>query len=93
MDCFDEILDFYNHNIDRSKSFSELWTVTYMIKLMNDFSINHNNFKAKNCLLFLLNLFMIDNPDHLHKRGKKIKDLTKKEHKVFFKSIKSEFIS
>ncbi|MFX1322736.1 MAG: hypothetical protein ACFFAQ_13950 [Promethearchaeota archaeon] len=93
MDCFDEILDFYNHNINRSKSFSELWTVTYMIKLMNEFSINHNNSKAKNCLLFLLNLLMIDNPDHLHKKGKKIKDLTKKELKVLLKSLKSEFIS
>ena len=92
MDCFDEILEFYNHNVNRAKSFSELWSVTYMIKLMNEFSINHNNSKAKNCLLFLLNLLLIENPDHLHKKGKQIKDLTKKEVKLLLKSLKSEFI-
>ena len=93
MDCFDEILDFYYHYFNGSKHSTELWTINYIIKLMNEFSLNHNNEKATNCLLFLLNLFLIDNPDFSHNKGKKVKNLTKKESKTYFKSLKSEFLS
>ncbi|MFX1314490.1 MAG: hypothetical protein ACFE9T_01380 [Promethearchaeota archaeon] len=91
MDCFDEILNFYTENINGAKNSSELWTINYIIKLMHDLSVNHDNLKAKNCLIFLLNLLIVDVPDHLHNRGKKTKELTKKEYKSFFKSLKSEF--
>ena len=90
MDCYDEILSFYNNKY-RSNDSSVLWYNKYLVKLMKELTKSNNKLHVKNCLILLLNLFSRNVPDHYHNHGKLVKDLNKKEGKVFLELLKSEF--
>lgn len=91
MDCIDKILEFYNsreiHKVDEIK----IRLGTILVELMKDLNDPRNLFRVQNCLILLINLFFdIEYPDHLHKQGKPISDLSEDELKIVHDLLRSE---
>ena len=86
MDCYDEILYMYNHSKCLNISL-EQWMNSYIIKLMNETSISHDNLRIQNSLILLLNLFCAKVPDRYHGLGKSISELTKEEIEQLYRLL------
>ena len=93
MDCYDEILSIYNSNKTISDLSIEHWVNYYYIKLMRSYLKDRNILYIKNCLILLLNLFVIEPPDFYFNIGKTIDELTKVEEVKFLELMKSEFLN
>ncbi len=92
MDNYDEILEFYNNNLNSSNLSKELWINRFLIKLTKSRLRNHDYLTIKNSLILLLNLFMIDTPDCYYNKGKKFEQLTENEKQIICCLLKSELI-
>ena len=93
MDCYDEILSIYNNNKTISDLSIEYRVNYYYIKLMRSYLKDRNILLIKNCLILLLNLFVIKTPDFSFNIGKPINKLTKVEKIKFLDLMKSEFLN
>jgi len=62
----------------------------YIIKLMKESLISHDNLLIQNCLILLLNLFCAKLPDRYHGLGKSIVELTKDEIEQLYRYIRIE---
>ncbi|MFX0188353.1 MAG: hypothetical protein ACFE8A_11530 [Candidatus Hodarchaeota archaeon] len=91
MDCIDKILDFYKNQEIYKFNEVKIRLGKILIELMNDLNNPSNLFRVRNCLVLLINLFFdIDYPDHLHKQGKPLCDLSEEELKIVHDLLKSE---
>jgi len=90
MACYDEILSFYNDK-SRSDLSTEIWWQKYIIRLMNNLAekqSNKNDLEVTNCLILLLNLFVVKDPIL---QGKSIEELTLDEKSKMLQELRSEF--
>ena len=89
MDCYDAILKNYEAQLEIEKS--RVWIGKILIKLMDDFTQDTSDqLRIRNCLILLVNLFFnVNGPDHYHKKGKGIADLSKEEKAQFDEMLKS----
>ncbi|MGQ4875687.1 MAG: hypothetical protein ACP6IY_16600 [Promethearchaeia archaeon] len=92
MDCLDKILEYYNICENYNSEPTKIWLAGVINKLMIDLKKSRDYSKIKNCLILLINLFFgIENPDHLHSKGKSIDSLSKKDKKILKKILEEEF--
>ncbi|MHA1805212.1 MAG: hypothetical protein ACTSU4_11910 [Promethearchaeota archaeon] len=95
-DCIDTILDFYNRSKANSPLYREIWTGSYLVKLMEkidkkDYEKEQKILSVRNCLILLINLFFgIKYPDHYHAMGKSVNELSIEEKKQIFELLKAE---
>jgi len=92
MDCFDEILCYYNEK-NRTVLSTHLWCTQYLIKLTGARSGDMTTSKIENCIILLLNLFIFEVPDRFHSLGKSIKELDNSDKGEVITILKSEFDS
>ena len=90
LDCYDVILDYYRESSRNPTNRSELQVNVYLMNLIQEASKCQNNLLTKNCLILLLNLFIIVPPDLYHEQGKLLVELTKKEKKELLRLLKFE---
>ncbi len=91
-DCFDDILEKFYLKKELYKSLQgKIWVSNVLIKLMKDFEETPASYlRVRNCLIFLLNLCLVDSPDHYHSKGKSMKELTESERNDLLDLLKIE---
>jgi hypothetical protein len=83
MNCHDAILDaFEDWNGPSRDKDDRSWQFRYLITLMRAAREEPTERSVKNCLLLLLNLFMVDKPDRYHVQGKPMKALDEEEKRL-----------
>ena len=91
MDCIDKILDFYNSREIHKVHEIKIQLGTILVELMKDLNNPGNLFRVQSCIILLINLFFdIEYPDHLHKKGKPISDLSEDELKIVNDLLRAE---
>ena len=91
MDCIDKILDFYKNQETYKINGVKIRLGKMLIEIMKDLDNPSNLFRVRNCLILLINLFFdVDFPDHLHKQGKPLGDLSEDELNIVYDLLKSE---
>lgn len=96
MDCLDEILNHHEKMKSLNSKTTRNWINSVLIDLMQELEEETPNFKkflkVRNCLILLINLFFdIDYPDHFHKKGKSILELSNEERTKCINVLKLEF--
>lgn len=91
MDCYDELLKYYNENETFDSDQMRVWMNQFLIKLMKEFHEADDHLRVRNCLILLVNLFFnISYPDHYHKKGETVKKLKEHDRSVYIKLLKKE---
>jgi len=92
MDDYDKILSFFG-NTERTEMSSRIWCDKYLIKLMDELLGDSDDLRAENCIILILNLFLIEEPDHCHNKGKSGKELKQMERAILKKVLNKEFMN
>ncbi|MGV9173980.1 MAG: hypothetical protein ACOC44_19530 [Promethearchaeia archaeon] len=90
MDNFDEILELYQ-KVKKGEHKEQTLQYRQIIKIIHELSSNTDTEEIKNQLLLLLNLFFVNQPDHLHLQGKGLEELSLNEKTKVKSILQTEF--
>ena len=99
MDCVNQILEFYNRNINSEEinpdEMNKVWLSRLLIKLMHSFEDKKmDKLNLRNCLILLVNLYSNSyGPDHYCTSGKNVRNLPEEEKGSYKELLLREFIN
>lgn len=92
MNCIDKVLEFYE-DPDRTFHSTYMWSIKYIAKLANKKVSNFNESQFKDCLLLILNLFIIKDIYHFEKKGTEFNKLNDLDKETLIEVLEYEFNS